>query len=90
LHDQRTAASNAAQDQTDQRTILVHVIEALPTSLRLMDLIREVGDPDDFAKRDAVERAVRDLVRGGLLFRCEGVVLPTRQAVLAYELLASE
>lgn len=90
MHDQPKAASNAAQDQTDQRTILVHVIEALPTSLRLMDLIREVGDPDDFAKRDAVERAVRDLVKGGLLFRCEDAVLPTRQAVLAYELLGSE
>ena len=90
MHDQRTAASNAAEDQNDQRTILVHVIEALPTALRLSDLIREVGDPEDFAKRDAVERAVRDLVKGGLMFRCENAVLPTRQAVLAYELLASE
>jgi hypothetical protein len=90
LHDQTTAASNAVEDQNDQRTILVHVIEALPTALRLMDLIREVGNSDDFAKRDAVERAVRDLVKGGLLFRCEDAVLPTRQAVLAYELLGSE
>ena len=90
MHDQPKAASNAVEDDNHQRTILVHVIESLPTALRLMDLIREVGDPDDFAKRDAVERAVRDLVKGGLLFRCEDAVLPTRQAVLAYELLASE
>jgi len=46
-----------------------------------------VGDPDDFAKRDGVERAVRELVMGGLLFRCEGTVLPTRTALRAYELL---
>lgn len=90
MHDQPKAASNAVEDENHQRTILVHVIEALPTALRLADLIREVGDPEDFAKRDAVERAVRDLVKGGLLFRCESAMLPTRQAVLAYELLASE
>jgi DNA-binding XRE family transcriptional regulator len=54
MHDQPTAASNAVEDDNYQRTILVHVIEALPTALRLTDLIREVGDPDDFAKRDAV------------------------------------
>jgi len=49
-------------------------------------LIREVGDPEDFAKRDGVERAVRELVKGGLLFRCEGAVLPTRAALYVAEL----
>jgi hypothetical protein len=46
-----------------------------------------VGDPDDFAKRDGVERAVRELVKGGLLFRCQGTLLPTRAALRAHELL---
>ena len=47
----------------------------------------ELRSPDDFGKQDAVERAVRELVKGGMLFRCEGAVLPTRQALYACELL---
>ena len=88
MHDQPKAASTAAEDTQDERVVLVHVIESQPTTLRLSDLIRELGDPDDFAKRDGIERAVRELVKGGMLFRCEGAVLPTRQALYAYEVLA--
>lgn len=80
-------ADNAAEDQQVERAVLGLVIDAHPATLRLSDLIREVGDPDDFGKRDAVERAVRELVKGGMLFRCEGAVLPTRQALYACELL---
>jgi hypothetical protein len=83
----RKAASPAAEDLKDERAILVHVIETFPETLRLSDLIRELGGSDDFAKRDGVERAVRELVMGGLLFRCESVVLPTRTALRAYELI---
>lgn len=86
MQDQPTAASNAAEDSQGERIVLVQVIEAQPTALRLSDLIRELADPEDFAKRDGIERAVRELVKGGLLFRCEGAVLPTRQAIYAYEL----
>ena len=46
-----------------------------PTILRLCDLIREVGC------RDAVERAVRELVKVGLLHRQGECVLPTPAAV---------
>ena len=87
MRDQPKAAPNAAEDLKDERAILVCVVETFPQTLLLSDLIREVGDPDDFAKRDGVERAVRELVMGGLLFRCEGTVLPTRTALRAYELL---
>jgi hypothetical protein len=80
-------ADTANEDQQTERAILGLVIDAHPATLRLSDLIREVGDPDNFAKRDAVERAVRELVKGGLLFRCEGAVLPTRSALYASELL---
>ncbi|HKO94056.1 MAG TPA: hypothetical protein VJU61_23040 [Polyangiaceae bacterium] len=82
------AASPAAEDLKDERAILAQVIEAFPETLRLSDLIREMGGAEDFGKRDGVERAVRELVKGGLLFRCESVVLPTRTALRAYELLA--
>lgn len=86
MHDQRKAADNAAEDQTTERVVLTHVAEAYPATLRLSDVIRELGDPDDFSTRDGIERAVRELVKAGLLFRAECGVLPTRAALRAYEL----
>jgi hypothetical protein len=80
--------SNAAQDRHDQGIALVHVVDAYPTSLRLSDLVRELtADSEDFAERNRIERAVRDLVAVGLLFRCEGLVLPTRAALCFNEIV---
>lgn len=76
-----------AEDRQDERAVLIHVVEIHPTTLRLSDLIRDLSDPEDFGERDRIERAVRELTKGGLLFRCEGAVLPTRSALYAYELL---
>jgi hypothetical protein len=81
------AATNAAEDLKDERAVFAHLVETFPQTLRLSDLIREMGGAEDFSKRDSTERAVRELVRGGLLFRCSGAVLPTRAALRAYELL---
>jgi hypothetical protein len=81
------SAGNAGEDQQLERVVLTHVIEVHPATLRLSDLIRELGDPDDFSTRDGIERAVRDLVKGGLLFKCEGAVLPTRQALYLWQTL---
>lgn len=88
MHEQPTeAATNAAQDRRDQGAVLAHIIDVHPTSLRLLDLILELADdPADFAERDRIERATRDLVRVGLLFRCEDVVLPTRAALNFYRM----
>lgn len=82
------AATNAAEDLKEERAIFVHLLETFPQTLRLSDLIRELGGSGDFAKRDSIERAVKELIRGGLLFRCSGAVLPTRASLRAYELLA--
>jgi len=79
--------SNAAQDRRDQRVVLVHVVTQYPIHFRRSDLVRELTDGTDFAEQDRIERAVGELVRVGLLFRCEGLVLPTRAALLAYEVL---
>jgi len=79
--------SPASEDRQVERAVLSHIIDAHPSTLLLSDLIRELGDADDFNERDGIERAVRDLVRGGLLFRCEGTALPTRAALYAYEVL---
>jgi len=86
LHDQSKAASNAAEDLKDERAVIAHVVETFPQTLRLSDLIREMGGSEDPSERDRVERAVRELVMGGLLFRSSGAVLPTRTALRAYEL----
>ena len=76
----------ASEDRQVERAVLAHVIDAHPSTLLLADLIRELGKPDDFSERDGIERAVRELVTGGLLFRCEGTVLPTRAALYLCEL----
>lgn len=79
--------SPASEDRQVERAVLSHIIDAHPSTLLLSDLLRELGDPGDFSERDGIERAVRDLAKGGLLFRCEGTVLPTRAALYACEVL---
>lgn len=71
---ERTAAPFEEDDLYEQE-VLRHVLNAQPTILRLCDLIREIGS------RDAVERAVRELVKVGLLHRQGEVILPTPAAV---------
>jgi hypothetical protein len=83
----RPAVDNAAEDRRDEGAVLRHVVETHPATLRLSDLIRELGDPDDFDQRDGIERAVRELVQGGLLFKSDGAVLPTRQALYLCDVL---
>lgn len=83
----RPAADNATEDRRDEGAVLRHVIETHPATLRLSDLIRELSGSDSFSDRDRIERAVRELVAAGLLFRCEGAVLPTRQALYLCDVL---
>ena len=72
-------ASPAAQDRHDQGIVLVHVVTHYPTNFRVSDLVRELtDDSQEFSERDRIERAARDLVAVGLLFRSDGLVLPTR------------
>jgi hypothetical protein len=86
MQDKAKSAGPAGEDQKHEGAVLAHIIAVHPATLRLSDLLRELGDPEDFGERDAIERAVRDLVKGGLLFRCEGAVLPTRAALYLSEL----
>ena len=80
---ERTAAPFEEDDMYEQ-AVLRHVLYWQPTILRMCDLIREVRPiPGDTDPRDAVERAVRDLARVGLLHRQGECVLPTPMAVYA-------
>jgi hypothetical protein len=73
MQDKATSAPFEDDDAYEQ-AVLRHILNS-PTILRLCDLIREVGG------HDAVERAVRELTKVGLLHRQGECVLPTPAAV---------
>lgn len=76
-------ATTAAEDLQDQRRVLREVLFLYPETLTLDELVRELTiDSAEFAERDRIKRAVRDLIAGGLIHRVGDLVLPTRAAVL--------
>lgn len=76
------------EDSTVEATVLRQLLALHPVQLTLGDLVREIaGDPRDFAPKDAVERAVRELAAAGLAHRSGDVVLPSRAALRFDELL---
>ena len=75
-------------DDATESAVLQRVIDVHPTQLTIAELVREVGGAEaGFAERDAIERAVRDLVAVGLLHRNDAFVLPTRAALRFSDLL---
>lgn len=78
MHDQGTPAGEDAQAEA---AVLTLVLSEHPTPLTLSDIEREIAPDQDFAGRDAVARAVRDLSAVGLLHRQGDLVLPTRAAL---------
>jgi hypothetical protein len=83
------AMTTADEDAREERRVLREVLSYYPSSFTLEELIRELTVCSvELADRDAIERAVRDLTAGGLLHQMAALVLPTRAAVLYYELEA--
>lgn len=83
------SATTAAEDDRDQRAVLIHVLEADPPLLTFADLIRELAASDEeFTEQDRIRRAVRELIAVGLLHQSGDLVLPTRAADRFYELEA--
>lgn len=72
----------AAQEAKDQRVVLSFLLDEHPAQLTIPEVAQVLyAHPGDFEQEDAVERAIRDLVGGGLL-QCHGAfVLPTRAAL---------
>lgn len=71
----------ADEDRKAQAEVLVLVLDELPHQLTKLELGRQMlSENPGFAERDRFERAVEDLVRAGLLQRCEALVLATRAA----------
>ena len=80
-------ATTAAQDIKDRARVLREVLDLYPETQTLDELVRELTiDSVEFEERDRVQRAVRDLIAGGLIHRVGDLVLPTRAAVNFHEL----
>jgi len=80
-------ATTAAEDIKDRARVLREVLDLYPETLTLDELVRELTvDSVEFQERDRVQRAVRDLIAGGLIHRVGDLVLPTRAAVNFHEL----
>lgn len=75
-------------DAAFESTVLRQVLILHPVQVTLEELVREIAtDPDAFAERDAIERAVRELAHAGLLHRSGEFILPSRAALRFSELL---
>lgn len=74
--------SYTAQEAENQRVVLSFLLAEHPAQLTIPEAAQALyAHPGDFKENDAIERAIRDLVGGGLL-QCNGAfVLPTRAAL---------
>ena len=84
---------NPTNDSTDshlEAVLLGRVLDLHPTRVTTDELVRDLtGTDEDFAARDAIQRAIVELTRSGLLHPVgeDGFVNPTRAAIRLGELL---
>jgi hypothetical protein len=77
----------AEEDARTEAAVLRWLLALHPSRLTFEELLRQVCEnPEDFAQRDAVERAVRDLAAAGLLHCGDELVMPSRAALRFDEL----
>lgn len=83
-------AATAGDDASVEAAVLRQLLLLHPAQVTVEELVREVAaDPESFAERDAIERAVRDLARGGLVHRSGEFAIPSRAALRFAELLGA-
>jgi hypothetical protein len=88
VNDRNQIQSAAGEDVRTESAVLQYILAFHPVQTSLEELLREFDQgTGDATQRDAVERAVRDLVGAGLLRRSGELVLPTRAALRFDELL---
>jgi hypothetical protein len=81
--------SHRHEDDLLESALLAIILDAHPAQRSEDELVRELStDADDFARRDAVENAIRDLVAAGLAHRHGRFLFATRAAVRFDELRA--
>jgi hypothetical protein len=84
----RRVPSPAQEDEIIERSILTQVLVLHPAQLSILELaLRMDRDWQDFAQKDAVERAVRELSRDGLLACDCRHIWPSRAALRFEQLL---
>jgi len=81
--------TNEGEDTRVEAALIKRVLDLHPTRLTGDELIRDLaGEDADFAARDEIERAIRELTGAGLLHRtADGLVTPTRAALHLANLL---
>ena len=82
----RRDLTTAQEDEIMQRSVLTQVLVLHPAQLTILELALRV-EVDCQAEQDAVERAVRELSRDGLVACDCRRVVPSRAAVRFEELL---
>lgn len=79
--------TNRDEDEAVESAVLHQLLDLHPAQLTLEELKREMDSEREFADRDALERAVRDLAAVGLVHRGTEFVVPTRAALRFSDLL---
>lgn len=78
----------AEDDANVEAAVLRQLLSLYPAQVTFEELVGEIdAGPEGFSQRDAIERAVRDLVSVGLLHRNGELILTSRAAVRLDELL---
>jgi len=79
--DSDPASPNAEEDRQWQSAVLNHVLAEDPRQLSEKEIIRALaGEKLEFDQVDAARRAIEELIRAGVLRRCEAMVLLTKPA----------
>jgi hypothetical protein len=70
------------EDQKIEAAVLRFLIDEHPAQATKAELMLAlVGQDQSFSERDAVERAIRELIAGGLAHRSDIYLVPSRAAV---------
>jgi hypothetical protein len=83
----RRALAPAQEDEIMQRSILTEVLILHPARLTILEIALRVETQREEADQDAIERAVRELSRDGLVTCDCRHIAPSRPAVRFDELL---
>lgn len=86
-HTQRRVLTTAQEDEIIQRSVLTEVLVLHPAQLTILELALRVEADQRCCEQDAVERAVRELARDGLITCDCRRLAPSRAAVRFDELL---
>jgi hypothetical protein len=87
MYERDDIRTTAREDSRTEAAVLRWLVALHPAQIAFEELLRAVcEEPDDFAQRDAIERAVRDLATAGLLHHHGELVVPSRAALRFDEL----